>query len=103
MEIARAYEETYLNELVAYQIQFDGYTYERLSRNEATPSSLMDSTKSPNVKIREREGVGACSLAHNTLGVEGHVGALRWGLGRLISNSITHTHLHNPNNKMVSA
>jgi len=26
----------------------------------------------------EEQGVGACSLAHNTLGVEGHVGAPGW-------------------------
>jgi len=29
-------------------------------------------------KIIEKGGVGAHSLAHNTLGVEGHVGALGW-------------------------
>jgi hypothetical protein len=28
-----------------------------------------------------------CSLVHNTLGVKGRVGALGWGIGRLISNS----------------
>jgi len=38
----------------------------------------MDSTTNPKVKTAEGEGVGACSLACNTLGVEGHVGALRW-------------------------
>jgi hypothetical protein len=27
------------------------------------------------------QGVGACSLAHNILGVEGCAGALGWGLG----------------------
>jgi hypothetical protein len=44
-----------------------------------TPSSsLMDSTKSPKVKIMEGEGVGARSLAHNTLGVKGCGGALGW-------------------------
>jgi len=30
------------------------------------------------VKITEGKGVGAPSLAHNTLGVEGRVGAPRW-------------------------
>ncbi len=30
-------------------------------------------------------------------------GALGWGLGRLTSNSITHTDLHKPNNKLVCA
>jgi hypothetical protein len=44
---------------------------------DAPPSSLMDSTVSPKVKIAKGEGVGACSLAHNTLRVEGHVGVPR--------------------------
>ncbi len=65
------------------------------------PSSLMDSTTNPKVKIVE-EGVGACSLAYNTLGVEGCVGALGSQLGRLTKNSITNTDLHKPNNKLVS-
>jgi hypothetical protein len=30
------------------------------------------------VKTTEGEGVGTSSLAHNTLGVEGCVGALKW-------------------------
>ncbi len=30
------------------------------------------------VKITEESGVGARSLAHNTLGVEGHAGAPGW-------------------------
>jgi hypothetical protein len=51
----------------------------------------------------EGQGVGARSLAHNTLGVEGHVGALGWALGRVTSKSITHTDLHKPNNKLFSA
>jgi hypothetical protein len=70
---------------------------------DAPPNSLMDSTTSPKVKIVEGEGVGACSLAHNTLWGEGRVGTPGWGLGRLTSNSITHTHLHKPNNKLISA
>jgi hypothetical protein len=52
--------------------------------------SMMDSTANPKVKITEGEGVGACSLARNTLGVEGHAGILKWGLRRVTSNSITH-------------
>jgi hypothetical protein len=36
-------------------------------------------------------------------GVEGHVGAQGWGLGRVINNSIIHTDLHKLNNKLVSA
>jgi len=63
----------------------------------------MDSTASPKVKTVERERIGARSLAHSTLGVEGHVGAPGWGLGRLISKSIIHTDLHKPNNTLVSA
>jgi hypothetical protein len=47
------------------------------------------------MKTMEGEGVGACSLACNTLGVEGLVGALGWGLRRLINNSITHTNQTN--------
>jgi hypothetical protein len=38
-------------------------------------NSLMDSTASPKMKTTER-GVGTCSLAHNTLGVEGRVGTI---------------------------
>jgi len=36
----------------------------------------MDSTTNPKVTT-EGKGVGACSLAHNTLGVEGHAGVSR--------------------------
>jgi len=50
-----------------------------------------------------KEGVGAHSLAHNILGVEGCVGATRMRLKRLTSNSIIHKDLHKPNNKLVSA
>jgi len=70
---------------------------------DAPPSSLMDSTVNPKVTTMERKGVGACSLSCNTSGVEGHVGALGWGLGRLTSKSITYTDLHKPNIKLVSA
>jgi len=38
----------------------------------------MDSIVSPKVKTTEGEGVGACSLAHSTLGIDGRVGALGW-------------------------
>jgi len=51
----------------------------------------------------EGQGVGAHSLVCSTLGVEGCVGALGWGLGRLTSRSIIHMDLHKPNNKLVSA
>jgi hypothetical protein len=62
----------------------------------------MDPTVSLKVKIVEGEGVKVCSLAHNTLKVEGCTRTLGWGLGRLISKSITHIDLHKPNNKLVN-
>jgi hypothetical protein len=77
------------------------HVFELLS--DAPPNSLVDSIMSLNVKTTEGLGVGACSLARSTLGVEGGAGALRWGLGRVTSKSITHMHLHKPNNKLVSA
>jgi len=70
---------------------------------DAPLSSLMDSIVSPKMKTLEREGIGVLSLVRNILGVEGHAGALGWGLGRLTSKSITHMDLHKPNNKLVSA
>jgi hypothetical protein len=63
----------------------------------------MDSITSPKVKTMKIEGVGACSLARSTSGVEGRVGAPRSGLGRLTSKSTTHMDLHKLNNKLVSA
>jgi hypothetical protein len=51
----------------------------------------------------EGKGVRVRSLAYNTSGVERCAGALRWGLKRLTSNSITHIDLHKLNNKLVSA
>jgi len=47
--------------------------------------------------------VRACSLVSNISRVEGHVGVSGWGLGRLTRNSITHTDLHELNNKLVNA
>jgi hypothetical protein len=44
--------------------------------NDAPPHSLKDSNASPKVKTI-KEGVGVCSLTHNTSGVEKHVGAPR--------------------------
>jgi len=75
----------------------------RLIPCDALASSLMDSITSPKMKTTEGEGIGARSLTRNTLGVERRVGAPGWGLGRLISKSITHTCLHKLNNKLVSA
>jgi len=50
----------------------------------------------------EAQGVGAHSLARNTLGVEGRVEVPRWGLGKVTSGSIIHMDLHKPNNKLVN-
>jgi hypothetical protein len=62
---------------------------------------LINSIASLEVKIRKEEGIGVCSLVNSTLGVEGCVGALGWGLGRMTSRSIIHKNLHKPNNKLV--
>jgi len=63
----------------------------------------MDSTTNPKVKTIEGEGVGVHSSVRSTSGVEGCVGTLGWGLGKLTSNSIIHMDLHKPNHKLVSA
>jgi hypothetical protein len=68
---------------------------------DAPISSLMDSTASPKVKTTEGERVGARSLTRSISGVE--CWSSRMGLKRLTSNSITHTDLHKPNNKLVNA
>jgi hypothetical protein len=73
-----------------------------MTGSDTPPSSLMDSTVSPKVKTSEGKGVGVRSLIHSTSKVEGHARASGWGLGRLASNSIIHTNLHKPNNKLVS-
>jgi hypothetical protein len=70
--------------------------------SDTSPDSLMDLIATLKVKTMERR-IGTRSLTHNTLGVKGCVGALGWGLGRMTSKSITHTDLHKPNNKLVSA
>ncbi len=67
----------------------------------APPQSLKDSNV--NSKVKTTKGVGVHSLFRNTLGVEGCVGALGWGLGRVTSKSIIHIDLHKLNNKLVSA
>jgi len=48
----------------------------------------MDSNVNPKVKTTKGEGIGVRSLARNISGVEGCVGALGWGLGRLTSNQL---------------
>jgi hypothetical protein len=70
---------------------------------DALPSFLDGLIASPKVHTTKREGIGACSLAYSTLGVKGHAGIPRWGLGILTNNSITHTNLQKPNNKLISA
>ncbi len=42
------------------------------------------------MKTSEEQGVGARSLARNTLGVEGGVGAPGWGLERVININYSH-------------
>jgi len=51
----------------------------------------------------KKNKIWVCSLAYNTLGVEGRVETLGWGLGLMTSGSIIHMNLHKPNNKLVSA
>jgi hypothetical protein len=58
---------------------------------------------SPKMKTIEGKGIGANSLAYSISRVEGHVRALRLGPENLRNKSITHTDLHKPNNKLVSA
>jgi hypothetical protein len=38
----------------------------------------------------EKQGIGTCSLARNTSGVEGCARILGWGLGRMSKGSIIH-------------
>jgi hypothetical protein len=45
-------------------------------------------------------GVVVHSLARGTLRVKGRARTSGWGLGRLTNNSITHTDMHKPNNKL---
>ncbi len=49
-----------------------------LGPSNTPPSSLMDSAASPKKKTSEGEGIGVCSLAHNTSKVEGRAGTLGW-------------------------
>jgi hypothetical protein len=70
---------------------------------DTPPNSLMDSIASRKVKTTKRKRVGVRSLTYSTLGVEGRVGVLGWGLRRLTNNSITHMDLHKLNNKLVNA
>jgi len=69
---------------------------------DTPPSSLMDSTMNPKVKVAEGEKVRARALACNISRVKGRARTPKWRLGRLTSKSITHTNLHKPNIKFVS-
>jgi hypothetical protein len=51
------------------------------NHTNAPPNSLIDSTMSLNVKIGEGQRFGVRSFVCNTSGVEGCVGAPKWGLG----------------------
>jgi hypothetical protein len=62
----------------------------------------MDATASLKVKTMEGKGVGVFLYSQH-FGGKGACWSFRMGLGRLTSNSITHTDLHKPNNKLVSA
>jgi hypothetical protein len=85
-------------------LSFGGFfVFFLITKLDAPPSSLMDSTTNPKVKTTEGEKIGVRSLTHNISKVKGHVGTSGWGLGRLTSNSITRTNMHKPNNKLVSA
>jgi len=74
-----------------------------ISSSLTPPNSLIDSNASPKVKTLKEKKVEVCSFVRNTSGVEGFVGALGWGLGRVTSRSIIHINIHKPNNMLVSA
>ncbi len=69
--------------------------------NDAPPSSLMVSTTSPKVKTTKGEELGVL-LGSQHFGGRGACWSFEMGLGRLTSNSLTHTNLHKPNNKLVN-
>ncbi len=51
----------------------------------------------------EEKKVRVRFLVRNISRVKGLVGVLGWGLEQMISGSINHTNLHDPNDKLVSA
>jgi hypothetical protein len=62
----------------------------------------MDSIANPNVKTSKGERIGARYLVRNISRVEGHVGALGWGLGRLTNDSIlTRTYINQTTSWLV--
>jgi hypothetical protein len=74
----------------------------QMTHPQAPPSSLMDSTSSPKAKTTEGEKVGHALWLTTLWGIRA-CWSSGMGLARLISNSITDTHLQKPNNKLVSA
>jgi hypothetical protein len=56
--------------LFLFSFSFYGFIY-----YDAPLDSLMDSIANPKVKTTEGKRIRACSLARNTLGVEGHARA----------------------------
>jgi hypothetical protein len=55
------------------------------------------------MKIMEEERIEVRSLTRNTSGVKGRARAPRCGLGGMTSESIIHTNLYKPNNKLINA
>ncbi len=70
---------------------------------DAPPHSLKYSNVNSKMKIMEEERIEVRSLTHNISRVKGRVRAPRCGLGGMTSESIIHTNLHKPNNKLISA
>jgi hypothetical protein len=54
-------------------------------------------------KQQKEKGVEVRYLIRSTSRVEGRAKAPKWGLGWMLSGSIIHTNLHNPNNKLFNA
>jgi hypothetical protein len=69
---------------------------------DAPPNFLIDSTTTLKVKTTKGQRVRVRSLAYNTLVIEGRAGTPGWGLGQMTNESIIHTDLHKPNNKLVN-
>ncbi len=59
-----------------FTISFNGLLeHSHVSIHDAPPHSLKDSNANPKVETTKEKKVGVCSLAHNTLGVEGRARA----------------------------
>ncbi len=68
---------------------------------DTPPSSLMDSTANPKVKLRKEKELKRVPWLVTLRGRRACWNS-RMGLGRLTSNSLTHMDLHKPNNKLIS-